>query len=94
MTASKLKRLYQRNNPKGHFFSRSNMRFLGDTMGNFYVMDCGVVTTYSGDSVPAWGLRRRSPVNGGLVGLCAYFSKEDESELHGERGRGGLDEEQ
>jgi hypothetical protein len=86
MTASKLKSLYERNRPKGPFFSRNNMRFAGDTMRNFYVADCGTVTTYSGDNVPAWGLYRKSPVNGGLVGFCAYFSKEDGRELYGAQG--------
>jgi hypothetical protein len=78
MTASELKRLYERNNPDGNYFDRATMRFFGDTMRNFYVVDGGLVKTYSAKRrVAVWVLCRRRPVNGGLVGVCAYFSKKD-----------------
>jgi hypothetical protein len=79
MTVSGLRKLYERNNPGGHFFDRGTMRFFGDTMANFGVRDGGKVDTYSGESVDAWQLYRKRPVNGGLVGPCSYFSKTDGS---------------
>jgi hypothetical protein len=78
MTASELKSLYERNNPEGHYFERSTMRFFGDTMRNYYVVDAGEVETYGSDEkIPAWALCRRRPVKGGFVGLCAHFAKDD-----------------
>jgi hypothetical protein len=78
MTVSELKRLYERNNPDGNYFDRKTMRFFGDTMQNYYVVDAGLVKTYSSKRrVSAWALCRRRPVNGGLVGASSYFCKKD-----------------
>ncbi len=39
MKSSEIKALYEQHNPSGHFFSRSNMNFMGDTMANFGVSE-------------------------------------------------------
>ena len=75
MTAHELKRLYESNDPDGRFFSRENMRFFNDTMGNFSVKDGGKVK-HRGKHVEVWALCRRKPVNGGLHGFVAYFRKD------------------
>ena len=64
MNASELKHHYEINNPKGHFFTRNNMKFAGDTMKNYGVRDTG----------SNWELYRRCPVKHGL-NSSAYFDK-------------------
>ena len=64
MPPSELKALYERHNPDGHFFERSNMRFFGDTMKNYGCCDGGEV----------WVLHRKRPVKHGAQGN-AYFCK-------------------
>jgi hypothetical protein len=84
MTASVLKQLYERNNPNGHFFDRGTMRFFGDTMRNFGVLDGGTVKTVTEkgiEDVGVWELYRKRPVNGGLHGFCRYFRKDTGSEI-------------
>jgi hypothetical protein len=84
MTASRLKYLYEKNNPGGHFFDRKIMRFFGDTMCNFGVLDGGKVKTFTGNSieeVEVWELYRKRPVKCGLHGHCSYFSKSDGREI-------------
>ena len=66
MTPSQLKAHYLEHRPDGHYFNRSTMRFFGDTMANYRVIDRGNV----------WELARRSPVSHGLSHSC-YFSKID-----------------
>lgn len=66
MTPSQLKAKYLTHNPDGHYFQASTMRFFGDTMKNYRVIDRGNV----------WELARRSPVMHGLKHSC-YFSKID-----------------
>ena len=39
MTPSQLKYQYQRHNHDGHYFDRSTMRFFGDTMANYKVIE-------------------------------------------------------
>ena len=65
MTPSRLKALHLEHNPESHFFSRENMRFFGDTMKNYAIVehDC------------CFELRRRRPVKHGLK-ACAYFDKQ------------------
>jgi len=62
MTPAELKRLTYGTNP--YFFSRSTMKFFGDTMKNY-----GVRST--GDN---WELYRKRPVKHGL-NSSAYFDK-------------------
>ena len=55
------------------FFSRSSMKFFGDTMANYYVPRQHVtVTTSSGDKFQCHELQRRKPVMHGLSD-SAYF---------------------
>jgi len=84
MTPSQLKQLYEFNNPEGHFFDRSTMRFFGDTMANFAVRGAGHVkcmTEHGIKMIEAWDLYRKRPVNGGLHGHCAYFRKDNGQEV-------------
>lgn len=62
MTASEVKRNYQRNDPEGHFFDRKTMTFFGDTMSNFGCRD-------GGDN---WIIYRKNPVQFGLLGEFAF----------------------
>lgn len=64
MTPSQLKAHYEENNPGGHFFTRSTMRFFGDTMRNYGCCDGGEF----------WILHRKRPVKNG-VQSNAYFCK-------------------
>ena len=58
------------------FFSRSNMRFSGDTLGNYGVRPKPVeLACHAGDSELVWELYRRRPVKHGLQG-SAFFSTE------------------
>jgi hypothetical protein len=84
MTVSELKYLYEKNNPSGHFFDRSTMRFFGDTMRNFGVSDGGKIKTLAEngmEEVEVWRLYRRRPVKCGLHGFCRYFRKDSGSEV-------------
>jgi len=78
MTASELKRLYEYNNPKGFFFCRKTMRFFGDRMDNFGVRAATIKGFTEGgiEDLEVWDLYRRRPVNGGLHGHLAYFTKD------------------
>lgn len=62
MTASEVKRKYEQNDPDGHFFDRSTMRFFGDTMSNFGCYDGG----------HSWVIYRKKPVQFGLMGNFAF----------------------
>lgn len=64
MTPSELKRQYESAHPNGLFFSRNNMKFLGDTMSNYGVRDAG----------SHWELYRKKPVKQG-VRNSMYFDK-------------------
>ena len=65
MTPSELKRQYEIAHPDGLFFSRNNMKFLGDTMSNYGVRDAGT----------HWELYRKRPVKAG-VRNSMYFDKD------------------
>lgn len=60
MTPSELKRLYESVHPGGHFFTRSSMKFFGDTMANY-----GVQKWWHAGA-PCWRLYRKRPVKHGL----------------------------
>ena len=78
MTASSLKSLHEYHNPQSKYFDKETMRFFGDTMKNFSVLDGGVV-----NGIPVWELHRRRPVNGGLHGFVRYFRKDNGKPIHG-----------
>lgn len=64
MTPSELKRLYEAANPDGLFFSKNNMKFSGDTMKNYGVLDRDT----------HWELYRKMPTKAGLKGSF-FFEK-------------------
>jgi hypothetical protein len=67
----------------GYFFSRSTMRFFGDTMANYYVLKNPVdIKTPSGDTVKCWVLTRRKAVKNGLR-KDAYFSVDNFTRVSG-----------
>lgn len=89
MTPSKLKFEIEKRNPESKFFTRENMRFAGDTMGNFGVRSAtvrtnwdseGNYTTFDGVSVECWELYRKRTTKKGLGGSF-YFSKADFSRV-------------
>lgn len=64
MTPYELRRQYRAMRPEGHFFTKPNMQFAGDSMRNFGVRDAGT----------HWELYRKSPVMMGGVDAF-YFDK-------------------
>jgi hypothetical protein len=80
MTVSRLKRLYQNNNPKGCYFDRQTMRFFGDSISNYKIKDGGKIKMFNGkifELVDVWELHRKKPVNGGLHGKAGCFRKDN-----------------
>lgn len=81
MTPSELKHKVE-TNTNSKFFTRSTMKFFGDTMKNYGVRtnkiktyvrhESGIITGY-GD-VDVWELYRKNPVKCGLTGT-SYFDK-------------------
>jgi len=65
MNAAELRYQHELNHPDSKFFSRSIMKFFGDTMANYGVVEHEV----------CYELYRRKPVKHG-VDKSAYFSKE------------------
>lgn len=59
----------------GNFFSRSSMKFFGDTMKNYGVRSA-TITTYDDSNVECWELYRKHAVKHGLKS-SAYFDKRD-----------------
>lgn len=74
MTPSELKYQVEQAGRDPYFFTRSTMRFFGDTMRNYGVRDAGTIETPTGRRVEAWELYRRRPVKHGLSS-SAYFDK-------------------
>ena len=68
MTPSELKKYTQETNP--HFFSRSTMKFFGDTMRNYGVRSNTI------DSIEVWELYRKRPVAHGCQN-SHYFRKDN-----------------
>ncbi len=66
MTPSNLKYNYEINHPEGKFFTRSNMKFAGDTIKNFGCYDGG----------KNWILYRKSPVKHGRRGSFKFSKSE------------------
>ena len=71
MTASELKYQVEEHGNSPHFFTRSTMKFFGDTMSNYGVRDNG----------ETWELYRKHPVRNGLDS-SAYFDKVTFSRVH------------
>lgn len=75
MTASELKYRVEQAGHEPHFFTRSTMRFFGDTMRNYGVRKAEIVVM-PGDTVKCWELYRRRPVKNGL-NSSSYFDQAD-----------------
>ena len=73
MTASELKRNVE--NTGSCFFTRSSMRFFGDTMSNYGV------SSYKSGNQEAWELHRKRPVKMGMQN-SAFFDKETFERIH------------
>ena len=85
MTPSDLKHEIESRRPESRFFSRENMRFLGDTMRNYGVRKTAIKTDYNAEgnytgrpteSVDVWELFRKRPVKCG-VKSSAFFACDD-----------------
>ena len=72
MTPSELK--YNVEQTGSVFFTRSSMKFFGDTMRNYGVRESNI-NTASGERVACWELYRRHAVKHGLND-SAYFAKD------------------
>ena len=70
-TAAELKARVLAANPESLFFSRNNMKYSGDTMGNYGVTGPVEIETWSGPAT-VYELFRRRPVKHGLQ-KSAYF---------------------
>lgn len=68
MTLSQLKAKYFENNPQGFYFTYKNMKFYGDTMANYGVIEHKKALCFE--------LYRKNPVNGGLQ-ESKFFSSID-----------------
>lgn len=79
-TASDIKIAHEANHPESLFFTRNNMKFLGDTMRNYGVRETQV-TTYDGETIAALELYRRKPVKMKAQG-SAYFHPETFARIH------------
>lgn len=73
MTPSELKAILGKKGSK--FFTRSNMRFMGDTMANYGVRKA-IINTIFEDNIEVWELYRKRPVKHGLK-KSAYFTMGD-----------------
>jgi hypothetical protein len=85
MNASQLKALIESSRDDSHFFSKENMRFSGDSMGNFGVAGPIPMTNPMDSKAPvilAWELYRRRANRKGLTG-STFWSVESTRQLHG-----------
>jgi hypothetical protein len=82
MTASELKYRVECAGHDPHFFTRSTMKFFGDTMRNYGVRATSLTSNYDaagdyskdGVKVECWELYRKHPVKHGLQN-SAYFDQ-------------------
>lgn len=79
LTAADLKYYHEEAFPNSLFFSRNNMKFAGDTMRNFRVVNA--YGMYDGERIELYCLQQRQPVKGVNKG-CFYFRKRDFKRLH------------
>jgi hypothetical protein len=74
-TASDLKYAVETSGNEPYFFTRSTMKFFGDTMANYGIRQPREIITQSGETVRAYELVRRRPVKHGLQS-SAWFNAE------------------
>lgn len=84
ITASQLAARHEAWNPETRMFSRENMKFAGDTMGNFYVpVNTVKVRKHTGEVIECWELqRRRATVKG--FSSSFYFCAKTYAKVNGE----------
>ena len=75
MTASDLKYNIEIGDDSPHYFTRSSMKFFGDTMKNYGVRS-EIINIRREDNVEVWELYRKRPVKHGLKN-SAYFRKDN-----------------
>lgn len=80
MTASDLKFHVEQSGTNPHFFTRSSMKFFGDTMRNYGVRST-VVHDREGRARQVWELYRRRPVKCRNQ-ASTYFDKETFQTVH------------
>lgn len=80
MTASELKFKHETNHPDSKFFTKNNMKFMGDTMSNYGVRSA-IVDTCTRSGIECWELYRKRPVKCN-VQASSYFSKETFEFIH------------
>lgn len=74
MTPSQLKAHVEQTRYSSKFFCSKNMRFAGDRMSNYGVIET-TIDTWTEEQVPVYKLYRRKPVKHGLQS-SAYFRKD------------------
>ena len=80
-TASDLKFEIERLHPDSMFFARENMKFFGDTMGNYGVRQPRKIVDIMGDERIAYELYRKQPVKHGLS-KSHFFDAETLTQVH------------
>jgi hypothetical protein len=74
MTAARLKQEVENRGTSSHFFTRSTMRYFGDTMANYGVKTAPVtVCRYDGTTAECWELFRRKAVQPSGLSSSAFF---------------------
>ena len=74
MTSSELKAMIEAKGTAEHFFDRKTMKFHGDTMANYGVVET-VIDTWSENNVEVYALYRKRPVKFGIWSTV-YFRKD------------------
>lgn len=92
MTPSELKYLHEKAEPNCFFFSRSSMKYFGDTMKNYGVRSAHLIVGYNDNDnyldgekqiIEVWELYRKKPVKHGLT-TKVYFCKQTFKIRHGD----------
>jgi hypothetical protein len=74
MTPARLKYEVENRGTSSHFFTRSTMRYFGDTMANYGVKTAPVkVCRYDGTTADCWELFRRKAVQPSGLSSSAFF---------------------
>lgn len=77
MTASELKYQVEQSGTNPYFFTRSTMKFFGDTMSNYGVRSTEIKATIidsDTEVINVWELHRKQPVKHGLQS-STFFNK-------------------
>lgn len=84
MTASELKYQVESRDTESHFFTRSTMRFFGDTMRNYGVRGPIRIKDSTDEDVMVYELYRRKPVKHGLKS-STYFAVDNFERVYAKR---------